>query len=351
MRCVDDVSFAGMRSVDDISFAGMRCVDDRALIVISVSVGWNQNSEALYLVIVAQCEGSEGERRYRTLISLLGSLATMRRVVNYHSSWARQPQVELFDASGNPGFTAGRGFNPAGGAQEVMTPRRRGRGRGQFQESGGQNEDRYSARTQTRESSEEEEVAAMAPPVERMDVVIARFQRVNPHVFNGEESSEDADSWLRNVIFLFDRCQYDDELRLNLVILLLRKAAERWWRGASSTLEETGVLGNRGGSGSRLPAGQRKNKKLAGRRSIQFKINHAMTIHRVFLGVTFLATRAWLRPVSRGNRHFTVGGGRLRQSVGRSKSGERRRRWRAPATAVACTGDGVRLEKKGGGGF
>ncbi|KZV50173.1 hypothetical protein F511_20295 [Dorcoceras hygrometricum] len=43
-------------------------------------------------------------------------LATMRRVVNYHSSWARQQQVELFDASGNPGFTAGRGFNPADGA-------------------------------------------------------------------------------------------------------------------------------------------------------------------------------------------------------------------------------------------
>ncbi|KZV46065.1 hypothetical protein F511_17597 [Dorcoceras hygrometricum] len=40
----------------------------------------------------------------------------MRRVVKYHSSWARQQQVELFDASGNPGSTAGRGFNPAGGA-------------------------------------------------------------------------------------------------------------------------------------------------------------------------------------------------------------------------------------------
>ncbi|KZV40738.1 hypothetical protein F511_14778 [Dorcoceras hygrometricum] len=44
-------------------------------------------------------EGCEGERRYRTLISLLGLLATMRRVVNYHSSWARQQQVELLDAS------------------------------------------------------------------------------------------------------------------------------------------------------------------------------------------------------------------------------------------------------------
>ncbi|KZV44695.1 hypothetical protein F511_35806 [Dorcoceras hygrometricum] len=29
---------------------------------------------------------------------------------------------------------------------------------------------------------------------------------------------------------------------------------------------------------------------------------------------TLLATRAWLRPVSRGNRHFTIDGGRLRQS-------------------------------------
>ncbi|KZV35806.1 hypothetical protein F511_33888 [Dorcoceras hygrometricum] len=36
--------------------------------------------------------------------------------------------------------------------------------------------------------------------------------------------------------------------------------------------------------------------------------------------VTFLATRAWLRPVSRGNRHFTVGGGRRRQSGPRPES-------------------------------
>ncbi|KZV52502.1 hypothetical protein F511_13774 [Dorcoceras hygrometricum] len=68
------------------------------------------------IVVVDFLQGCEGERQYRTLISLLGLLATMRRVVNYHSSWARQQQVEFFDASGNPGSTAGRGFNPAGGA-------------------------------------------------------------------------------------------------------------------------------------------------------------------------------------------------------------------------------------------
>ncbi|KZV30515.1 hypothetical protein F511_30910 [Dorcoceras hygrometricum] len=88
---------------------------------------------------------------------------------------------------------------------------------------------------------EEEEVGDLPPPVERMDVVIARFQRMNPPVFNGDESSEDADSWLHNVIHIFDWAQYDDELLLRLVTLLLRKAAERWWRGAFSTLVETGV--------------------------------------------------------------------------------------------------------------
>ncbi|KZV34665.1 hypothetical protein F511_10940 [Dorcoceras hygrometricum] len=82
-------------------------LDDQPMVGISIL-------RPCFVVVVAQ--KYKGERRYRTLISLLGSLATMRRVVNYHSSWARQRQVELFDASGNPGSTAGRGFNPAGGA-------------------------------------------------------------------------------------------------------------------------------------------------------------------------------------------------------------------------------------------
>ncbi|KZV52761.1 mechanosensitive ion channel protein 4-like [Dorcoceras hygrometricum] len=32
------------------------------------------------------------------------------------------------------------------------------------------------------------------------------------------------------------------------------------------------------------------------------------------IGLIHSTNGAWLRPVSRGNRHFTVGGGRLRQS-------------------------------------
>ncbi|KZV37429.1 hypothetical protein F511_12447 [Dorcoceras hygrometricum] len=70
---------------------------------------------------------------------------------------------------------------------------------------------------------------------------MARFQRISPQIFNGDESSEDADSWLRHITGLFDRVQYDDVLRLSLATFQLRKSAERWWRGASRMLEETGV--------------------------------------------------------------------------------------------------------------
>ncbi|KZV21855.1 hypothetical protein F511_09991 [Dorcoceras hygrometricum] len=86
---------------------------------------WLRVSPGRESVFVSRCEG---ERQYRTLISLLGSLATMHRVVNYHSSWVRQRQETQVLQSGrgfnpaggapggNPGSTAGRGFNPAGGA-------------------------------------------------------------------------------------------------------------------------------------------------------------------------------------------------------------------------------------------
>ncbi|KZV27121.1 desmoplakin [Dorcoceras hygrometricum] len=86
-------------------------------------------------------------------------------------------------------------------------------------------------------------------------------------------------------------------------------------------------------------------------------------IHRVFLGVTFLATHAWLRPVSRENRHFTVGGGILRQSGPRPETISLRsactrrlkdfiangfssksfpEQVRRTAEAAVCTGGGVR---------
>ncbi|KZV44689.1 hypothetical protein F511_40242 [Dorcoceras hygrometricum] len=114
-----------------------------------------------------------------------------------------------------------------------MPPRRRGRSRGQFQdESGGQNEDQRSFPSRGHGRRVEDEVDDLTTRVESMEIVMARFQRMSPQIFNDDESSEDADSWLRHITGLFDRVQYDDMLRLSLATFQLRKSAERWWRGA-----------------------------------------------------------------------------------------------------------------------
>ncbi|KZV40521.1 hypothetical protein F511_37825 [Dorcoceras hygrometricum] len=71
-----------------------------------------------------------------------------------------------------------------------------------------------------------------------------------------------------------------------------------------------------------MPPGEAaEEQKFTGRRSIQFNTNmQAMTFIGCLSLITLLVTRAWLRPVSQGNRHFTVGGGRLRQSGPRPDS-------------------------------
>ncbi|KZV16258.1 auxilin-related protein 2 [Dorcoceras hygrometricum] len=79
----------------------------------------------------------------------------MQAVVDFFASFSlnNMPDMESLkelkekESSGFPGYSAGRGFDLAGGAPGVpsyMPLRRRGRGRGQFQESEGQNEDRRS---------------------------------------------------------------------------------------------------------------------------------------------------------------------------------------------------------------
>ncbi|KZV37016.1 TMV resistance protein N-like [Dorcoceras hygrometricum] len=89
-------------------------------------VALDSSREALSsYTIFGSCRGLERKHEVAVLVRRAaiphshlpaGIVATMRRVVNYHSSWVRQQQVELFDASGNLGSTAGRGFNPSGGA-------------------------------------------------------------------------------------------------------------------------------------------------------------------------------------------------------------------------------------------
>ncbi|KZV53954.1 hypothetical protein F511_43359 [Dorcoceras hygrometricum] len=72
-----------------------------------------------------------------------------------------------------------------------MPPRRRGRGRGQFQyESEGQNdEDQRSIPSRRCTRQVEDEVYELAACVDDMELVMARFQRMNPQTFNGDEPS------------------------------------------------------------------------------------------------------------------------------------------------------------------
>ncbi|KZV49212.1 hypothetical protein F511_41635 [Dorcoceras hygrometricum] len=114
--------------------------------------GQNREATPTFLCCVVQDARASGNTALSSPCWDL--LATMRRVVNYHSSWVGQRQVELFDASGIrvwckderlfqllsilgfdphvplglglfclpvcrsgfPGYSAGRGVGPAGGA-------------------------------------------------------------------------------------------------------------------------------------------------------------------------------------------------------------------------------------------
>ncbi|KZV38893.1 hypothetical protein F511_08810 [Dorcoceras hygrometricum] len=108
---------------------------------------------------------------------------------------------------GVPGFTAGCGFDPAGGAQEVDRVSQLAYSiYGQFQESDGQNEDPRSVPLRGRGRRVEDEVDDLAVHVDSMEIVIARFQRMSPQVFNGDESSADADSWLQHITGCSSRC-------------------------------------------------------------------------------------------------------------------------------------------------
>ncbi|KZV51307.1 hypothetical protein F511_17545 [Dorcoceras hygrometricum] len=63
----------------------------------------------------------------------------------------------------------------------------------------------------------------------------------NITMFPTNETCSDAESWLQHITRLFDQVRYENERILSLATFQLRKNAERWWRGASRTLEETGA--------------------------------------------------------------------------------------------------------------
>ncbi|KZV25560.1 hypothetical protein F511_21633 [Dorcoceras hygrometricum] len=77
---------------------------------------------------------------------------------------------------------------------QEMPPRCRGRGRGQFQEEfEDQNEEvQRIVPRRGRDRKVEIEVDKLAAHVDDMELVMARFQQMNPQTFNGDEPSSDA---------------------------------------------------------------------------------------------------------------------------------------------------------------
>ncbi|KZV58387.1 hypothetical protein F511_15510 [Dorcoceras hygrometricum] len=47
--------------------------------------------------------------------------------------------------------------------------------------------------------------------IDEMELIMTRFQRMNPKTFNGDEFSSDPEFWLQHITGLFDRVRYDDE--------------------------------------------------------------------------------------------------------------------------------------------
>ncbi|KZV50258.1 hypothetical protein F511_36648 [Dorcoceras hygrometricum] len=156
-----------------------------------------------------------------TLISLLGS-------VSHYEEWIAPTPQELGNSSCSPYW----GLTPCPSGlvlfacvcfqvimvtqlvveltqleapQEVMPPRRRGRGRWQFQkESEGQNEEvQRSVPRRGRDRQVEIEVDELAARVDDMELVMARFQRMNPQTFNRDQPSSDAKSWLQHISEFF----------------------------------------------------------------------------------------------------------------------------------------------------
>ncbi|KZV24758.1 hypothetical protein F511_14697 [Dorcoceras hygrometricum] len=75
-----------------------------------------------------------------------------------------------------------------------------------------------------------------------MELVQARFRRTNPPTFSAAEGGAMAEAWLVQMEELFDTLEYAPEKTLKLAVLQLRDNAQRWWRGTSHILRDSGAV-------------------------------------------------------------------------------------------------------------
>ncbi|XP_073137097.1 uncharacterized protein [Henckelia pumila] len=130
-----------------------------------------------------------------------------------------------------------------------MAPRLRGgKGKNVFQESGSQNEVGLDGVLRGRRGHParnvindiDAEVDQLGNQVDEMELVVVRFQRLNPPTFSGDEGSEKAESWLRAMNNLFGLVHYNSERRVTMVVLQLKDTAELWWEAMRTALVEAG---------------------------------------------------------------------------------------------------------------
>ncbi|KZV28199.1 hypothetical protein F511_21175 [Dorcoceras hygrometricum] len=86
------------------------------------------------------------------------------------------------------------------------------------------------------------EVEDVMRQIGEMELVLARFQRMNPPMFTGSEGDLMDEGWLEHMEELFDAVEYYPERRLKLAVLQLRENAQRWWKGTSRVVRERGTL-------------------------------------------------------------------------------------------------------------
>ncbi|XP_073050615.1 uncharacterized protein [Primulina eburnea] len=130
-----------------------------------------------------------------------------------------------------------------------MAPRGR-KGKEVVQESGAQNMDGIDVNARGRRGrptgeavqNVNVEVEQITRRVNDMELLVSRFQNLNPPIFDGSEGNEKAESWLRAMNNLFDLVEYDSNRRVKLVVLQLRDNAERWLEATARALCDAGTV-------------------------------------------------------------------------------------------------------------
>ncbi|KZV50478.1 hypothetical protein F511_35528 [Dorcoceras hygrometricum] len=79
-----------------------------------------------------------------------------------------------------------------------------------------------------------QQVENVTRQIGEMELVLERFQRMNPPTFSAVVGGAMAEAWLVQMEELFDTLEYAPEKRVKLAVLQLRDVVQRWWRDRQS---------------------------------------------------------------------------------------------------------------------